>query len=580
MSTIIGKTINTEEEFWSLVSENKDGLKVFDFEGCKFNCNIGIFDEGIFSVRFERCKFLKAFLLQAKVKENTSFVGSTFKEEADFWEANFKGGADFSKATFEGKADFWETSFEREAKFWETSFEREAKFSDSTFEGKTDFSEAKFEGKADFWETSFEREAKFWVVNFEGEANFWETNFEGEAKFWDSTFEGKTDFSEAKFEGEADFWKTNFEGEANFSETSFERKAKFWEANFKGEADFSKAKFKREADFWKAKFEKKDDFSEAKFEEEADFSEVNFEGEADFWGAKFKQILDLSKATFNLSLNFNKVGFLGKTFFSETTFKENVLFTDTIIKDDIVFRGTKFEKGLDLSLAVISSQIHSFDIQIDNYTSVDNDTTEIGDFDIKDKNKRETFRILKHHNIKQSNSIDYIEFARLEHAAYASELWKRIKGSRLISSFLWPLKIVGFPFLILSLLIKWLDKKFKLREFFIILSDYLIFSLNRYSNNHGTSYWRGIGFTFIVGWFFFYCSLLTTKGFDYTSFDWEVCKSYFKYYFDFMNPTHRINYLEAETPGAWSYLWDFLGRVFISYGIYQTVQAFRKYKKG
>ncbi len=82
-----------------------------------------------------------------------------------------------------------------------------------------------------------------------------------------------------------------------------------------------------------------------------------------------------------------------------------------------------------------------------------------------------------------------------------------------------------------------------------------------------------------MGWFFFYCSLLTIKGFDYTNFDWEVCKSYFSYYFDFMNPTHKIDYLDAKSPGAWSYLWDFCGRVFVSYGIYQTVQAFRKYKK-
>jgi hypothetical protein len=28
---------------------------------------------------------------------------------------------------------------------------------------------------------------------------------------------------------------------------------------------------------------------------------------------------------------------------------------------------------------------------------------------------------------------------------------------------------------------------------------------------------------------------------------------------------------------GWSYFWDLWGRVFVAYGFYQTIQAFRKY---
>ncbi len=441
MSAIENRTINTKEEFWSLVTENEDGLKVFDFKRCTFNCEIRITDKEVFSLSFISCVFYKDFRLETDVK-----------------------------------------------------------------------------GFADFKETVFHWEVLFRDLTFYGGASFWDTSFNGDVSFAGSTFQKDTFFVATTFQGRADFWFSTFNGNGKFI-----------------------------------------------------FS--IFKGGAFFGDSIFKQTLDFSNAKFNTSLDFRKATFFGKAFFTETEFKENVLFTDALIKDDIVFRGTIFKSGLDLSLAVITGQINSFDIQLENYESIDNSIKEPKPFAIKDKNKRETFRILKHHNIKQSNSIDYIEFARKEHAAYASELWKRIKGNPFVSMVLWLLKIVGFPFLILSLLIKWLNKKFNLKEFFTILSDYLIFSLNRYSNNHGTSYWRGIAFTFFVGWFFFYCSLLTIDNFKYNSFDWEVCKSYFKYYFDFMNPTHRIDYLGKDA-GAWSYLWDFLGRVF------KTVQAFRKYKKG
>ncbi len=45
-----------------------------------------------------------------------------------------------------------------------------------------------------------------------------------------------------------------------------------------------------------------------------------------------------------------------------------------------------------------------------------------------------------------------------------------------------------------------------------------------------------------------------------------------------MTPTHKIEYLENEKPKTFFYTWDFFGRAFVSYGIFQTIQAFRKFK--
>ncbi len=400
---------------------------------------------------------------------------------------------------------------------------------------------------------------------------------------------------------------TNIKVKVDFSYSIFNNRAYFENSEFHKSVSFEKAVFNGNTSFENAIFHtlSKVRFYSAEFKQDVNFNNTRFEDLADFWDAKFHQAVD-----------FYKTDFLGVTVFAEAVFLKNVLFSYSRIDKLVIFRGTEFKAGLDLSLAIILGEINSFSMKdITDYTTTksldeQNEEEKIKNREISDKRKRETFRILKHYNIKQSNSIDSVKHNRLEHAAYASELWERVEKNPFMSvlgsiifyillsavlslyevTLLIPktyfiiavaiLITTGFLIYIFSMIGKWLDKKFNLKEFFTILSDYLIFSLNRYSNNHGTSYWRGIAFTFLVGWAFFYSSLLTTQGFDYTSFDWEICKSYFKYYFDFMNPTHRIDYLKPLEAGAWSYLWDFLGRVFISYGIYQTVQAFRKYKKG
>ncbi len=518
MSAIENRTIKTKEEFWSLVSENKDGLKVFDFEDCEFNCDINIADKEVYYIRFLGCRFLKNFRLKTKVTRKANFLFATFQEKSDFSSSTFEVAVNFAFTTFQKEADFRSSTFKNIASFTSSTFEKIADFRSSTFKGG--------------------------------------------AYFNSSTFQGGTDFAFSTFEKIADFISSTFEWGADFTSSTFREETHFINSTFKGGAHFVNSRFDKQAFFQNSSFYK---------------------------------IFDLSGSIFNKVLDFKRVYFLDKALFRETEFKENVLFTDAIIKDDIVFRGTKFKKGLDLSLAVITGQINSFDIQLENYDTISNDKKEVGEYEIRDKNKRETFRILKHHNIKQSNSIDYIELARLEHEAYASELWDRITQN----SFFLLLVLIGIPILIpvFSLVFMLIVFTYPIKAFFAnsetvaqlylsfkdflkILSDYLIFSLNRYSNNHGTSYWRGIAFTFLVGWVFFYSSLLTIKGFDYTSFEPKVFEGYVRYYFDFMNPTHKIDYLKPQEAGAWSYLWDFLGRVFISYGIYQTVQAFRKYKKG
>ncbi|MFC0774064.1 hypothetical protein [Terrimonas alba] len=105
--------------------------------------------------------------------------------------------------------------------------------------------------------------------------------------------------------------------------------------------------------------------------------------------------------------------------------------------------------------------------------------------------------------------------------------------------------------------------------------------LNLVSNNFGRSWIQGVLFSFSVG-ILFYCALLISTDeyhFYIPNIDTTLIPSFLK----FMNP---IRFFELETLFAkqisltlnsWSYIWDFLGRVFVAYGFYQTIQAFRRF---
>jgi uncharacterized protein YjbI with pentapeptide repeats len=121
-------------------------------------------------------------------------------------------------------------------------------------------------------------------------------------------------------------------------------------------------------------------------------------------------------------------------------------------------------------------------------------------------------------------------------------------------------------------------KSFK--EFFTKLNLFL----NWLSNDFGRSWSRGIVFSFGIAVVFFFLLTISTVEYSFglpLDYDPNLLGSFFR----FINPlrfyeTEKI-YESAEalklTPG--SYVIDFLARVIIAYGFYQTIQAFRRLGK-
>jgi len=295
---------------------------------------------------------------------------------------------------------------------------------------------------------------------------------------------------------------------------------------------------------------------DVKIEKKIKFYECHFKGECNFQNTKFSDLADFWNSTFYVPISFYKTDFLGTTVFSACTFKENVLFTYSLFKDKILFRGATFEKGLDLSLAINSGEYNFFNITLKNFNSVLSSNEVDYRFFLEDCiiptiNKKETFRIIKQYYKDNGDDLAYVRFLRIEKKPIYELIINDFKSTK--RKHWWNY----------------------IHHFFDLLS----LGLNKFSNNHRNSYILGIGFTILIGLLFFSFTLLSLPNFEIF---WDLSNwtknDLWKVYLSFMNPTHDIKLFDNFSPSFWTYLWQTWGRIFVGYGIYQTVQAFRKLK--
>ena len=257
-----------------------------------------------------------------------------------------------------------------------------------------------------------------------------------------------------------------------------------------------------------------------------------------YYCENFKPTL-FNRATFNQNVVFNK-----------SKFHANVLFTDTMFFKSLIIKRTTFHNcGLDLSQSDIYRNLIFFQTELNNFKTkyinssspeFDNAITEKGV--IPYQNKRETFRIIKQQLIEQNNLIEAEKYAKLEKQTFLEESTAK-----------------------------------KTSNYFVLL-------FNRLSNNFKTDFRNGISFTFISLLVFTTLTYLSSFTFWESicfncDFDLEIFNTTVKQFFINFNPTHSFDYIDGLKPiYGLPYLFDFIGRIFIGYGLYQTIQAFRKFK--
>jgi hypothetical protein len=277
--------------------------------------------------------------------------------------------------------------------------------------------------------------------------------------------------------------------------------------------------------------------------------------ETSFHNTTFNDLADFYSCNFKEPVIFYKTDFIGTTVFSASIFNKNALFTYSLIENLLIFRGTKFKDGLDLSLSIGQGEINFFGIELGdfdvvnklvghNYTEVEYGDDVSSDGNIPIKNKRETFRILKHTLVSQNNVSESIKYKVLEKSTLRSEL--------ALTPDSW-------------------QKTF----------DQLNLWLNWVSNKYGNSYWQAIKFVAVVGLICFYPSALFSDKYSMGIPDCATIEAGIGDFFKFLLPTHSVSYLDGDNLDQAYFpffIFDFIGRIFVGYGIYQFIQAFRKFR--
>ncbi|CAI9673991.1 hypothetical protein [Elizabethkingia anophelis] len=148
-----------------------------------------------------------------------------------------------------------------------------------------------------------------------------------------------------------------------------------------------------------------------------------------------------------------------------------------------------------------------------------------------------TIRIIKAQLLKAENKIDYLEFKKHEFELYRKSLNKNKNGSRAI---LW---------------------------------------LNKFTSNYNTNWIQGIVVTLMYGFIFYVILYLVVFGLGEMAnvlTENRFWLGYFKY---MIIPNFTSPFGEIELSRWNQYLFFILGKISVTYGLYETIQSFRKYGK-
>ncbi|MFW5804048.1 MAG: hypothetical protein ACOCWG_02335 [bacterium] len=430
-------------------------------------------------------------------------------------------------------------------------FSKNITFSESVFVGKVDFIASEF--NADFLQDNNERTMpnNFFNVIFLEYSNFEAVKFTNGVCFRCSNFKKWVNLTDTYFGGDTDMRYCSFSEEVIFS---YLGRFSSYPENYPIKIKLDESTFYKKALFYNRIFNN------------CSFSNTKFQALSDFYNTKF-----------NEDVCFDKTDFLGTSVFAEVTFCKKAIFLYTQVSRNMILRRTNFLGGVNLALInfIGEGYINSLEVNITDFHTdgniSDNSYDELSET-INIRHKRETYRILKHEALKQNNRIEALTYHALEMKSYEEEL-KQIDKTKRNCFFSVILSPWFFILFVIRLFTFDLDKEKKSNY---LSNDKLILWFNKFTNNFGSNWIQSISFTFWIA-IFWYVLFLIFVNID-TQLYWD-CDNWgetIKYAFQFLNIT-EWNYKPYNADYHWAYIPLLVGRIFVSLGIYQTIQAFRKY---
>ncbi|MNQ47634.1 hypothetical protein D3C85_614860 [compost metagenome] len=263
-----------------------------------------------------------------------------------------------------------------------------------------------------------------------------------------------------------------------------------------------------------------------------------------FYKNKFSKV-SFSESNFMNTFQFENCDFLDTTWFEECKNLNNsaLKFVSCKFEKYSLFDNSKFNK-IEISHSKFLEKA-SFENFETNYFKVHQVTfTGAAYFDDLNKNNnlviekwdRKTIRAIKRELVNTHNQIDYLRFKAYELNAYKKEEGKNWK-------------------------------------------DRFILFFNKHSNYFGLDWTKGLVFTTIIGFLFYLLYLCTYAIVMKTVLYFPITiEDFFVGYLKFLNP---FSLFKSPIENAETYFFPLfffmIGKIFISYGIVQTVQAFRKF---
>ena len=564
------------------------------------NC---VFEE---HTEFDKSSFLSDISFKRSIFRGSDFKSISFREvtfggdEIDFCLTEFYSG-DFSKAVF--KENSFIVDF-KGAKLYNVTF-NEAQF-------KRTVSFEKLENPTEIKSTKFER------AIFSKQANFHNVLFYDDISFQNAIFTGKTYFFNITS-------KKISEDTTNGKEKEFTFKG----AKFQNETYFSGNNY-IELNFSEGEFGVKDEditisFSNAKFYENIRFHHCDFYSSINFENTTFEKLVDFYLAIFHNEQQFLRTDFFGTCIFSGVTFEKEVQFLYNKVKSDsyLNFESSIFSRCIDISRANFRCTINFWNIKIEGIENIQTYQKYIDDFGKYPRDKknitpttyskiRETFRIIKSNFYMENNKIEGLNMYKNEMSVYQREQFSLLGYNRLdkilyiirqnikIKYIFFSVFFIFFGYFNLKMILNNESKFFIIYILFFALpisfillfyiKDIILLLLNRISNKFGTDWIRGVSFIVIMGVITSY--ILLKKSYNFWSFEpynlkaWEESVAFFLNVINivdmkpFDNGVKSANGLiQLVQDNDFNNIILFIGRIFIGYGYYQTIQAFRKFGK-
>mgnify|MGYP001097583790 CR=1 FL=1 len=427
--------------------------------------------------------------------------------------------------------------------------------------------------KISFINCQFKHHVNFASAIFEDELYFADCNFDGGLKLCSSLCKGVVDIQRCTFGLDLDLSSAELAGSFNLSSsvmqnftahrTKFDKMATFRGVDIARIVIISKAIFQGFTEFSHIKFSYLDSgrndlggnritFDHTEFKYNTDFGGAVFGYHVSFKGCRFSHDVYFGPARTDITGSNRETIFKGTACFNGAIFMRRsyflVEFTDSADFSDIVVTGQLFlylnaAKQLNFKNAVVGDNFN-FSPHIDENLLLD----------------RETVQKFKHVSIQQHNTISAMRYKAREMTLYKRELQQDIKETiKQIFHFKTQKKTPSQGVL------------FKIGEWFLL-------SLNQLSNNFGLSWMRGVCFT-LCAWILFFTLTVYTETSIGKELIWFLDGKRLYQSLEYFWLFNLADGLPEKTISV-ATLFPFLtGKVFIGYGIYQTISAFRKHGK-